>query len=274
MTSNCCRKVDGASRNFVSSSSRRNIDSRQCSVAGEAGSDFILLPFHHSTIMGREEQKEEREVLDSIFPDEIQDVNESEYRITITLDIENEEEPPTLLLNVRCPEAYPDEPPILDITQPPNAAEYAHLDIHEDKARLLESLQPTIEESLGMAMVFALVSSLKDAAEGLIAERQAAIQAVKDLEVAKAEEEENRKFEGQKVTRETFLNWMEGFKKDMEEEAVRKQAEIEAEEKKKRGGKLEEKKLTGKQLWEQGLAGKQDEEDEEDAVDGMQSLKV
>jgi len=37
--------------------------------------------------MGREEQREEREVLDSIFPDEIQDVSDTEYRITIALDV-------------------------------------------------------------------------------------------------------------------------------------------------------------------------------------------
>ena len=39
---------------------------------------------------------------------------------------------------------------------------------------------------------------------------------------------------------------------------------------------MEEKKLTGKQLWQQGLAGKAAEEDEEgeDAIDGMRELKV
>ena len=37
--------------------------------------------------MGREEQQEEREVLDSIFPDEITDVTEHEYRVAIKLDV-------------------------------------------------------------------------------------------------------------------------------------------------------------------------------------------
>lgn len=37
--------------------------------------------------MGREEQKEEREVLDSIFPDEITDVSDTEYRIEVKLDL-------------------------------------------------------------------------------------------------------------------------------------------------------------------------------------------
>lgn len=229
--------------------------------------------------MGREEQQEEREVLDSIFPDEIQDVSETEYRVLITCDVKKEDDDetpdPVIILNVLYPEAYPDEAPRLDITQPPNAPKHPHLDIQEDKARLLDALQPTIEESMGMAMVFTLVSTLKDAAELLISERQQVIQAHKDVEAAKAEEEENRKFEGEKVTRESFLAWREKFRQEMADEAARRQAEQEAEDKKKRGAK-EEKKLTGKQLWEQGIAGKNldEEEDGEDAVEGMQRLKV
>ena len=126
-----------------------------------------------------------------------------------------------------------------------------------------------------MAMVFTLVSTLKDSAELLISERQQAVQAVKDVEAAKAEEEENRKFEGEKVTRETFLAWRDRFKQEMADDAERRQAEQEAEDKKKRV-KVEEKKLTGKQLWEQGLVGKVVDEDEEgeDAVESMMKLKV
>jgi hypothetical protein len=232
--------------------------------------------------MGREEQKEEREVLDSIFPEEIQDISETEYRVSISLDVtdpsgEESEESPVIILNVRYPEAYPDEAPILDITTPPNAPKHPELDIQDDKARLLDALQPTIEENMGMAMVFSLVSTLKDGAELLISERQQAVQAQKDFEAAKAEEEENRKFEGEKVTRESFLAWREKFREEMADEKARKAAELEAEERKKRGGKAEEKKLTGKQLWQQGLVGKiADDEDEEgdDAIEGMRQLKV
>ncbi|KAK5134460.1 hypothetical protein LTR08_006507 [Meristemomyces frigidus] len=229
--------------------------------------------------MGRDEQKEEREVLDAIFPDEIQDVNDSEYRVAVTVDVtkhdEDETPDPVVLLSVRYPEAYPDEAPVLDVTQPPNAAKHELLDVQEDKARLLEALQPTIEENMGMAMVFALVSALKDAAEQLVVERQAAVQALKDVEAAKAEEEENRKFEGERVTRETFTAWRETFRQEMADEAARKAAEQEAEDKKRRGAK-EEKKLSGRQLWEQGLAGNTLEEDEdgEDVVGAVQKLKV
>jgi hypothetical protein len=231
--------------------------------------------------MGREEQQEEREVLDSIFPEEITDVSETEYRISMQLDIptlEEDEELPTIQLNVRYGEAYPDEAPTLDITAPPNAARHEHLDVHEDKARLLQALAPTIEENLGMAMVFTLYSTLKDEAESLIIERQNALNEAHEQELRKAEAEENRKFEGSKVTPESFKKWQAEFKLEMEALKQRQKEQAEAEEKKKNRGKVDEKKMSGRALWEAGLVGKggEDEEDDgEDAItEGMRKVKV
>lgn len=173
------------------------------------------------------------------------------------------------------PESYPDVGPYLDITAPPNASKHPLLDPAEDKAQLLETLEPTIEESLGMAMVFTLVSTLKEAAETLIAERQQAVEQVKEVAARKVEEEENRKFHGTAVTRDSFLEWRAKFRKEMEEQEKAKKEEEEAETKGKRS-KVEEKKLSGRQLWERGLVGKIDEEDldGEDAVDAVSKLKV
>lgn len=233
------------------------------------------------TRMGRDDQKEEREVLDSIFPEEITDISETEYRISIQLDIptESEDEPeaPVILLQVQYPEGYPDEAPRLDIQNPPNAAKHPHLDVQEDKNALLAGLETTIEENLGMAMVFTLVTTLKDNAEALVASRVADVQAEQDRKKAAAEAEENRKFEGTKVTRDTFLAWRNKFRAEMDEEKRQKELEREEELKRKRVPK-EEKKLTGKELWEKGLAGKlvdEEEDDGEDAIgDGVQALKV
>jgi hypothetical protein len=138
----------------------------------------------------------------------------------------------------------------------------------------LSALEPTIEENLGMAMVFTLVSTLKDLAEQLIIERQQAKQAQKDLEAKRIEEEENAKFHGTAVTRETFLEWREKFFREMAEEEERRKEEKEAEDRKKRI--KPEEKLTGKQLWERGLVGKVEEEDEEDegVKGGVEALKV
>jgi len=122
-----------------------------------------------------------------------------------------------------------------------------------------------------MAMVFTLVSTLKDGAELLIEERKNAVQALKDFEAQKAEEEENRKFHGTAVTRETFLAWREEFRREMEEEELRKQEEKEAEDKKKKV--KEEKRMTGKELWLSGIA-KGDDDEGVDEVEGLEKLKL
>ena len=76
-----------------------------------------------------------------------------------------------------------------------------------------------------MAMVFTLVSALKENAEQLMSERVNAVHAQKEMEAAKAEEEENRKFQGTAVTRETFIEWLEKFKEEIEEEEKRQREE-------------------------------------------------
>lgn len=179
-----------------------------------------------------------------------------------------------IYLDVSYPEEYPDVVPDLNISSPPNAPKNPRLDVQEDREQLLETLQPVMEENMGMAMVFTLVSALKESAELLMAERANAVQAEKEIVAAKAEQEENRKFQGTPVNRETFLEWNARFKNETEEEEQRKREEKEAEDKKKRSGK-EEKKLTGRQLWERGLAGKADyDEEDEDTMPAVDKLKV
>jgi hypothetical protein len=127
---------------------------------------------------------------------------------------------------------------------------------------------------MGMAMVFTLVSALKENAEDLMTERANAAQAEMDKVAAKAEEEENKKFQGTPVNRETFLEWHAKFQKEIEEEELRQKEEKEAEDKKKRSNK-DDKKLTGRELWERGLAGKGDYEEEgDDALPAVEKLKV
>ncbi|KAK2776292.1 rwd domain-containing protein [Colletotrichum kahawae] len=223
--------------------------------------------------MGREEQVEEREVLDSIFPEEITDVSETEYRISIVLDVLGDEEPPTMLLQVRYPEAYPDEAPMLDLQSMPNAAPHEWFNVSQDKERLLQGLEETIQENLGMAMVFTLVTTLKEAAENLVEERKQAKDKEHEEAVLAAEREENKKFQGTPVTPETFLKWRADFIKEMEELRQKEEEERLAELKK---AKVKEPvKLTGKQLWERGLAGKVDDDDDEGGLtEGVEKLKV
>ncbi|KAK5987401.1 RWD domain-containing protein [Cladobotryum mycophilum] len=224
--------------------------------------------------MGKEDQVEEREVLESIFPEEITDISETEFRIVINLDIPGEEdlEPPSFILSVRYPEEYPDEPPNLDILAPPNAALHAHFSVGEDRDQLLEGLADTIQENLGIAMIFTLVSTLKDAAEQLVQDRKDAELKVIEEKAQAAEREENKKFHGTPVTPETFMKWREDFFQEMEDLRVKEEDERLAELKK---AKIKEPvKLTGRQLWQQGLVGKIDEDDEGLPTEGIEQLKV
>lgn len=257
--------------------------------------------------MGREEQKEEREVLDSIFPDEIHgrslfsplhaslrpefcevptalissiDISETEYRISIALEVADEAEdaePPAILLQVKYPEKYPDQAPVLELLAPPNAPAYPFFSVASDKESLLDGLTETIEDNMGMAMIFTLVSTLKDNAEQLIASRQQEAENEREQKMLAAEREENKKFHGTPVTPETFTAWRAGFRKEMEEARLKEEAEEEAAEKKRNRGKEAVVQLTGKQLWERGLAGKieEDEEDYDDVpVQEVEKLKV
>jgi hypothetical protein len=123
-----------------------------------------------------------------------------------------------------------------------------------------------------MQMIFTLVTTLKDSAELLITERQGAKAALAEIEAQKVEEEENRKFQGEAVTRESFLKWRDEFQGELAEEEQRKKEDQEAEDKKK--GKKDEKKLTGRELWERGLVGKIEEDEGEDALERIKNLKI
>jgi len=186
-------------------------------------------------------------------------------------------EPPTILLQVKYPEAYPEQAPILELLAPPNAPAHPFFSIASDRQELLDGLMETIDDNLGMAMIFTLVSTLKENAEQLIAARQEQTQQEREQMILEAEREENKKFHGTPVTPETFLKWRATFKKEMEEAQLREEEAEEAAEKKKNRGKETVIQLTGKQLWERGMAGKIEEDyddDDEVSIQEVEKLTV
>ncbi|ELR07453.1 hypothetical protein VC83_02713 [Pseudogymnoascus destructans] len=229
--------------------------------------------------MGREDQLEEREVLDSIFPDEITDISETSYTISILLDVTNEAgneaEAPTVILKIEYPENYPDEAPLVEICAPDDAIAHELFDIEVDRERLIDALNDSIEENMGMAMIFTLVSTVKDAAEQIIQERQEVLKQEHVKRVMAIEAEENKKFHGTPVNIETFSKWRDAFRKEMDDIEQAEREVEEAAEKKRNRGKETEVKLTGRQLWESGMAGKADEDDdlEDAAVAAVEKVK-
>lgn len=180
-----------------------------------------------------------------------------------------EEDPKALLLHVSYPEAYPDVAPDLDITFDEDSTSTALLSLPEDKPALLAALTETIEENLGMAMVFTITSMLKESAENLMHERATKKDQEREATLRQEEEKEMEKFRGELVTKERFIEWRKKFME--EREAAKKKAVEDEEAEGKRGQKknptAEEKKLTGKELWERGLAGNVDDDEEEEGID-------
>lgn len=174
------------------------------------------------------------------------------------------ESPASLLLTIALPPTYPTVPPSLTLSFPPTApTRPPHLS-PADFPPLLTALDPTIAESLGTAMVFTLHSSLKESIESLIQSRLDAIADAEEDVKRIQQEEEDRKFAGERVTRAGFLKWREGFLREREQE----EEERVREEGVGRGGKggkggEEEGKMTGRMLWEGGMVGRGGEEEEE-----------
>ena len=123
-------------------------------------------------------------------------------------------------------------------------------------------------------MIFTLISTLKDNAEQLVAERQSEERRAHEKRLEKLEEEENKKFHGTQVTPETFTSWRERFRKEMEELRLKEEEADEVAEKKRNRGKEAVVLLTGRQLWERGLAGKNDEGEDDDGLPEVEKLKV
>lgn len=213
--------------------------------------------------MGRQEQEEEREVLDSIFQSEIQDISDTEYRISINLDSplndHTKSDPLQILLHVEYPPEYPDEAPKLDLLRPSNSVTHQFFNITTDKQYLLESTKETINENLGMAMIFTLIYNIKDNAEQLIVSRQREWLQEQDKKFMEDEREENKRFHGTPVTPETFASWRESFINEMKELKEKEEEQDELMGKKKPRAKAQKPPMTGKELWINGIAGKVDD---------------
>lgn len=192
--------------------------------------------------------EEEEEILLSMFPEEFEKVNESTFKIRVDLDLAESkvESPPTIYLIAHLPLGYPNNAPILQIeTSPSNVSDDLSA---SDRDVLISKLNILVEESLGLAMIFTLVSALKEEFIMLLDERVNRIEIAKAAAAAEIEAREQKRFEGTKVTRESFTAWNTNFKLEMarkkqeEEEMLRRQLA--------KAGTSTERKLTGREMFE------------------------
>ena len=237
-----------------------------------------------------EEQQQELEILQSIYPDELSVQSPTRFDINILLDTDTQRRH-AILLDVIYTEKYPETAPILNVLEGTistesdeesdeeevsdnddadyddddgqtmskkllNLIETIKLD-RSDYEILLAKIREEAEENVGMPSVFSLASSLKDHAETRFLEKfQAREKEILDAREAR-EKEEQKKFTGTKVTPESFDSWRLKFRKEL---GIDKRLD-------ERYAGVHKGRLTGKQIFEQGLASG---EELEDTTDGKE----
>ncbi|XP_016357918.1 RWD domain-containing protein 1-like [Sinocyclocheilus anshuiensis] len=183
-----------------------------------------------------EEQRNELEAIESIYPDSFTVLSEepTSFTITVTSDAGENEETVEVTLKFTYVEKYPDEPPLWEIISQENLEDSYTEDI-------LMLLQQQAEENLGMVMIFTLVTAVQEKLNEIIDQIKSRREEEKQRKKRETEEAEKRVFQGTVVTIENFLSWKAKFEQEMVELKKKRQKEEE------QTGKG---KLTGKQLFE------------------------
>ncbi|GAA6021687.1 hypothetical protein JCM11491_001361 [Sporobolomyces phaffii] len=156
-----------------------------------------------------EERASELEVLESIFPDELQIISEDQISIQVEPENQNESDPYILNLVVTYTPTYPDELPEMEI----QVVEGELSD--EEESFLLDGLKTSGEESLGMAMVYTLSLQLRELIAEMFVQRKERIAREDDERYRKEEEAIAKKRQGTQVTKESFAAWSVKFEKEM-----------------------------------------------------------
>ncbi|XP_055322644.1 RWD domain-containing protein 1 [Sitodiplosis mosellana] len=160
-----------------------------------------------------EDQANEVEALESIYCDDIEVLDRAPHKFNINIsteeyDAETESNGLSCQLVFTYTTKYPDTAPEVEIE---NAVNFE--DDYEEK--LLEHIKETINENLGLEMIFSLVSSAQEWLnvkwdDFKKEEENRAEQKLKEIEEA-----ERKRFEGTRVTVETFLKWRNEFEQDI-----------------------------------------------------------
>ncbi|CAL8287278.1 unnamed protein product [Merluccius merluccius] len=183
-----------------------------------------------------EEQRNELEAIESIYPDSYTVLSDEpiSFTITVTSDAAENEESVEATLKFTYVEKYPDEPPEWEIFSRENLED-------GDEEEILTLLQQQAEENLGMVMIFTLVTAVQEKLNEMVDQIKNRREEEKVRQEREAEEAEKVSFQGTVVTIENFLAWKARFELEVAEIRRRRQKDEE------QAGKL---KLTGKQLFE------------------------
>lgn len=183
----------------------------------------------------KDEQNNEIEALDSIYSGEMEILG-STPRHKFIIPIKSEAYEPdtdnglTCKLKFSYTAKYPEEAPEVEICDSENFEE-------EDEALLKEHIIQQAQENLGTVMIFTLVSSAQEWLNTKWDEIRKRREEYAVLKQREAEEAERRRFEGTRVTVESFLAWKSRFDAEMGTKKIQDKEEKET------------RKLTGKELF-------------------------
>ncbi|XP_055287025.1 RWD domain-containing protein 1-like [Moschus berezovskii] len=181
-----------------------------------------------------EEQSNELEALESIYPDSFTVLSENppSFTITVTSEAGENDETVQTILKFTYSEKYPDEAPLYEI--------FTQLNLEDsDVADILKLLALQAKENLGMVMIFTLVIAVQEKLNEIV--DQIKTRREEEKKQKEAEEAEKQLFHGTPVTIENFLNWKAMFDAELLEIKKKRMKEEE------QAGK---NKLSGRQLFE------------------------
>lgn len=163
----------------------------------------------------KEEQRNEIEALQSIYPDEIEIVSENPYHtFKLFVQPQNAENFPdhamSAVIMFTYTEDYPDSVPIMQFDSTENMD-----DAQQDS--LMEFMKSQAEENLGMAMIFTIISAVQERLTMMMEQAAQDQETAEERKKIEEEEAEMKRFEGTRVTVETFMAWKMKFDAEMAE---------------------------------------------------------
>ncbi|WVQ80025.1 hypothetical protein IAT38_002126 [Cryptococcus sp. DSM 104549] len=192
---------------------------------------------------------EEYEVLESIFPDELEKISETSFQLRIEPEEPSLSDPLILNLIFTYPPTYPDAIPELSLESIDE--ESGELRDGEEE-HLLNELRIVAEESIGMAMSFTLASAAREALGVVLSERARKEKEEDDRRTREYEEAEAKRTRGTPLTPAAFVTWRKAFTAELDAKREKEEADrIRALPPKEREDwKKRRDRLSGRQLFE------------------------
>ncbi|XP_031559626.1 RWD domain-containing protein 1-like [Actinia tenebrosa] len=189
----------------------------------------------------KEEQHNELEALESIYPEEFSIISNEDpicFKMCIKAFNEKTEDFPEIVAKVDIQftyvENYPDAIPLIEVSS-------NEILTDENVQELEELMLKEAEENLGMVMVFTLVSSAQEKLQEFVDNIKKGMEEEKRRREKEEEEREKKKFTGTPVTKENFLEWREKFNAEMSEMKKKTRNVL----------LIPKSKITGRELFEQ-----------------------